>query len=256
MFAQLTYRPKNAGTLDYRFRISTHANPYENVEIQLRGCAFTEDLIWLMVAKGQTGGSQGAVELVDGNHLRLKEVPPGEEVAQTLSLHNATNQAINFELNAESLGLLKEALGLTPTSGTIAAGSSCLLNLSFKSEEPVCVTHHAVTFSTSLGQQSEANASALKSPQRPKGKVKPKQADSKADGSTSERGDSQSYEDLVLYLSAASGIRRCEFSVPCIHFETTALFKTRVFVFTIVSCGTNWLNIFAQNILNVHFADQ
>ena len=245
MLFQLTYRfhdlalpsPRTPGNLDYRFRISTHANPFEIVDMQIRGAAFAEELLWSLASPAHADGLQAdAGELIDGNHLVLNEVPLGEPAAQVLALRNITTQAINFELNMDTLGQFKDALSIAPAAGTIAPSTTCLVHLAFKSEEPLKLTRHAVVFNATFSQGAEGSAIGSKAPQKPKAKTKSKHLDSKAEGAASEKADPQSPEELLLYISAATDIRRCELSISSIHFETTALFKTRMFSFTIVSC--------------------
>ncbi|KAL8270019.1 hypothetical protein Esti_006052 [Eimeria stiedai] len=230
----LTYRPLAPGDLDYKFRISTHCNPFENVEYQLRGAAFVEELVWSLVGPEHANGlNSGATELADGNSLVLNEVPLGEEISQALVLRNLSTHTIYFELNTLSLGHLRDVLNITPASGSITADDACLVNVSFKSEEPLAFSRHALVFNTFYSRSFEACATGSKPSQKLKGKGRTKQVDAKAEVSIQERGDSQPPDDLKLYLTAATDERRCELSVSSIRFEATMLFSKKVCLFTI-----------------------
>lgn len=235
---QLAYRPKTPGELDYKFRIITHANPFENLEINIKGCAFAEELIWSVVdTANQTGVRTGDGELLDGNHFMFDDVPLGKTVVQELMLRNVSTQAISFDLNMESLGQLKDRLTVTPGGGIITPNTSCLVNLSFKSDEPISVIRHPLHFTALFSQCSENSPSSSKTPPKIKGRVKNKQADSKSDGAAPTKIEVPSPEELMLYISVASDVRQCEVNIERIDFEATSLFKSRLFSFTLVSCS-------------------
>ncbi|KAL8431118.1 hypothetical protein Efla_004639 [Eimeria flavescens] len=230
----LTYHPRAPGELDYKFCFCTHFNPFENMEFQFKGAAYSEELVWSLPASEHANDLESDTnELTEGNNLILNDVPLGEVATQTLVLRNRSAQNILFELSALSLGPLKDALSVTPASGSVPASSACLINVSFKSDEPLSVSRHALTFSTFSTRSSSAGAAAPKLPQKIKGKAKPKQGDVKPDAAIIERADVNPPEDLFLYVTAATDMRRCELSISSIDFEATALFRTRVFSFTI-----------------------
>ncbi|OEH79817.1 hydrocephalus inducing related protein [Cyclospora cayetanensis] len=230
----LTYRPRAPGELDYKFRMSTHSNPFENMDVQLKGYAFAEQLAWSLAAAPNTNGMQHCGgELIDTNHLILKEVPLGGALAQALAINNVSAQVVSFELNMESIGQFKDVLAITPASGTIAPSGTCIINLLFKAEVPVNINRHEISFTTSFFQGSDDFSIISKEQSRPKAKLKSKQWDAKMDGTTADKLDMQAPEPLVLFLSAASDIRRCELSISSIDFEATVLMKSRVFSFTL-----------------------
>lgn len=205
------------------------------MDIHLKGAAFTEELIWSAVPppnQGDPNTNDG--ELLDGNHLMLKEVPLGETAAQILSLRNLSTQAISFELNAESLGQLKDVLVLAPAIGTLAPNEACDVSIAFRTEEALSVSRHAITFSTSYAQCLQSSMTAPKPAPKAKGKGKSKQSEARIDGATVGKEDPAHPEELLLYISAASDFRQCELSVSRIDFEDTSLLKSRVFFFMVV----------------------
>lgn len=233
---QLAYRPKTPGELDYKFNLSTHANPFENVEIHVKGCAFSEELIWSVAnSANQSILRTGDGELLDGNHLMFDDVPLGKMVIQDLSLRNISTQAISFDLNMDSLGQLKDRLIITPSGGTLAPSAACLVNVSFKTDEPISVTHHPINFTTLFLQGAENSANSSRVPSKNKGRAKNKQTDGKSDGTATGRGDAPSPEELILHISVSSDVRQCEVNIERIDFDATTLFKSRLFSFTLVS---------------------
>ncbi|CDJ53112.1 hypothetical protein, conserved [Eimeria brunetti] len=232
----LAYWPKTPGELDYKFRITTHANPFENVEIQVRGYAFSEELVWSAVSPAnQSGIRTSDAELLDGNHLIFGDVPLGKTVVHDITLRNISTQAISFDMNMEALGQLRDKLIFTPAGGTLAPNTACLVNLSFKSNDPINVIRHPITFTASFLQGSENSPASSKAPQKVKGRPKNKQADSKSEGVATGRGDAQSPEELTLFITVASDVRQCELGIERIDFEATSLFKSRLFSFTVTN---------------------
>lgn len=205
------------------------------MDIHLKGAAFTEELIWSAAPPLSQGGPKSNDgELLDGNHLMLNEVPLGETAAQILSLRNLSTQAISFELNAESLGQLKDVLVLAPAIGTLAPNEACEVSITFKTEEPLNVSRHAITFSTSYAQCLQSSMTAPKPAPKAKGKGKSKQSEARIDGATIGKEDPPHPEELILYISGASDFRQCELNVSRIDFEDTSLLKSRVFFFVVV----------------------
>ncbi|CDI85439.1 Hydrocephalus-inducing protein like protein, related [Eimeria praecox] len=235
----LAYRPRTPGELDYKFRTTTHANPFENVEIHIKGCAFSEELIWSAVnPANQCGLRTSDGELVDGNHFMFDDIPLGKTVTHGLTLRNISAQAISFELNTESLGQLKDRLTFTPAAGILAPNTAHTVNLSFKTEEPISVTRHPINFNALFSQGSENSLTPSKAPLKSKGRTKNKPADAKSDTAATGKGDAQSPEELILYISVASDVRQCEVGIERIDFESTSLFKSRLFSFTVTNTSS------------------
>ncbi|KYF44521.1 hypothetical protein TGARI_206550B, partial [Toxoplasma gondii ARI] len=164
------------------------------------------------------------------------DVAPDDRVSRTLFFENTTDSFMKFEVVSPLPPDLRKVLQISPIAGFLAPRGAQEVTLVFTSKEPVAVSAVCVPCRAWRLKASSSTAAAAVA----KTKSRAKSAASVQDSEGIEEHDGQFYQmengreiDLPLFISARCDTRQCELECQDIVFESTMMFKSKEFVFTL-----------------------
>ncbi|PFH36000.1 hypothetical protein BESB_056510 [Besnoitia besnoiti] len=170
--------------------------------------------------------------------LDFGDVPLEETVSKVLFLENTTDSCMKFEIAHPLPAELQGAFQVSPVSGVLPARGVQDVTVWFGSKAPLTVS--SVPIGCRICRLKEVDPSGAKA--GPKAKARGKSALSAGDLDRTEEHCGCLYQVLAgtevylpFFVSVNCDARQCELECGDIEFETTKLFKSRKFAFTLVN---------------------